>query len=57
MHMTAARLKAIEKLEPSNMPVMTVSGRIRGFYAAADLACLQTPDFGDCALDRNAHAI
>ena len=55
--MTAARLKAIEKLEPSKMPVMTVSGRIAKFYAQEGPVCAPRLNFGDCALDRNAHAI
>ncbi len=35
MNITAARLKEIDTLEPSNMPVITVSGRIGGYYAEA----------------------
>ncbi len=57
MHITAARLNAIEKLEPSKMPVMTVSGRMSEYYAERTRKCLQSPIFGDCALDRSAHAI
>ena len=57
MHITPARLKAIEKLEPSKIPVMTVSGRIGEVYAGRRLKGPLTLYYGDCALDRDAHAI
>jgi hypothetical protein len=57
MHMTAARLNAIEKLEPSRMPVMTVRGRMRGFYNLRGRESVECRIFGDCALDRKALAI
>jgi len=55
MHTTAARLNAIEKLEPSNIPVITVRGRIPEYYAVHGRKWPDTPNFGDCALDRSAY--
>ena len=57
MHMTAARLNEIEKLDPRIIPVITVSGRMCEFYAQSSVKCAVRRNFGEYALDRKAHAI
>jgi len=57
MHMTAARLNAIETQEPSKMPVITVSGRIREYYALKTEKYPQQQFFDECTLDRKPYDI
>ena len=57
MHMTAARLNAIETQEPSKMPVITVSGRIREYYALRTEKYPLQQFFDECTLDRKPYDI
>lgn len=57
MQSTAARLKVIETQDPRRMPVMTVNGRIREYYAGRPAKYPQQLIFGEYALDRKPHAI
>lgn len=52
--MTAARLNIMEKLDPSRIPVITVMGRMPGYYSEVCRGGPQGTVFDECALDQRA---